>query len=415
MKKLSRRTFLHGMGVSMALPFLEAMHSGRALGAPTAVPKRFVAINIPLSFIPENFFPSQAGADYALSPYLKIGEALKNDFSVISGTSHPGVDGGHSAEKSFLTGAPSPGSRSFKNTISFDQYLAERVGESTRFASLTLGENTLSWSANGVAIPPETSPRRLYSKLFLSGSAKEVAAAENGLKDGRSIMDAVLAEAREMERSVSAADREKLDQYFTAVRATEQRLEKMQKWNQTPKPRVQQTPPGEIPAADLVGTLRAYFEVIRLALETDTTRVLALGGTGYGVVPKIQGVQLGYHGLSHHGKNPEMLAQLELIERATLGAFFEFLANLKSVSEGPGTLLSNTQIFLGSNLGNASGHITTNLPVVLAGGGYKHGRHLAFDPKNNYPLSNMFVSIAHQMGLETNAFAKSTGPMAGLV
>lgn len=415
MKKLSRRTFLHGVGVSMALPFLEAMYSGRALGAPTAAPKRFVAINIPLSFIPENFFPSEAGTDYALSPYLKLGEALKSDFSVISGTSHAGVDGGHSAEKSFLTGAPSPGARSFKNTISFDQHLAERVGESTRFASLTLGENTLSWSANGVAIPPETSPRRLYSKLFLSGSPKEVAAAENDLKDGRSIMDAVLAEAREMERSVSSADREKLDQYFTAVRATEQRLEKMQKWNQTPKPRVQQASPGEIPAADLVGTLRAYFEVMRLALETDTTRVLALGGTGYGVVPKIQGVQLGYHGLSHHGKNPEMLAQLELIERATLGAFFEFLASLKSVSEGPGTLLSNTQIFLGSNLGNASGHITTNLPVVLAGGGYKHGRHLAFDPKNNYPLSNMFVSIAHQMGLETNTFARSTGPMAGLV
>lgn len=415
MKKLSRRTFLHGMGVSMALPFLEAMQSGRALGTPTTAPKRFVAINIPLSFIPENFFPSEAGADYGLSPYLKLGEALKSDFSVISGTSHPGVDGGHSAEKSFLTGAPSPGSRSFKNTISFDQHLAERVGESTRFASLTMGENTLSWSANGVAIPPETSPRRLYSKLFLSGSPKEVAAAENDLKDGRSIMDAVLAEAKEMERSVSSADREKLDQYFTAVRATEQRLEKMQKWNQTPKPRVQQASPGEIPAADLVGTLRAYFEVMRLALETDTTRVLALGGTGYGVVPKIQGVQLGYHGLSHHGKNPEMLAQLELIERATLSAFFEFLASLKSVSEGSGTLLSNTQIFLGSNLGNASGHITTNLPIVLAGGGYKHGRHLAFDPKNNYPLSNMFVSIAHQMGLETNAFAKSTGPMAGLV
>ncbi len=414
MRKISRRTFLRGMGVGLALPLLEEMGLPRMSAAEAPAPKRFVAINIPLGFLPEKFFPERAGADYLPSEYLKIGEPLRERFTVVSGTSHPGVDGGHSAEKSFLTGAPAPGSRSFKNSISFDQFLAERIGDRTRFASLTLGENTLSWSANGVAIPPEASPRRLYAKLFLSGSPKEVAAAQNELNDGRSIMDAVLADAKEMERSVSSADREKLDQYFTAVRSTEKRLEKMQKWNHTPKPQVREVSPGEIPAADLEGTLKAYFDVMRLALETDSTRVLALGGTGYGLVPKIQGVQMGYHGLSHHGKNPEMLAQLELIERATIAAFFGFISSLNSVVEGDGTLLSNTQVLLGSNLGNASGHITTNLPILLAGGGYKHGRHLAFDAKNNYPLSNLFVSVAQHMGLEVESFSRSSGLMSGL-
>ena len=414
MKTLSRRTFLRGTGVSMALPILEAMLPFRAQAAAAEAPRRFVAINIPLGFIPTNFFPEQAGADYALTSYLKSGEALRNDFTVFSGTSHPSVDGGHSAEKSFLTAAPFPGARSFRNTISLDQYLASKIGEKTRFGSLTLGEKTLSWSANGVAIPPEPSPAKAFAKLFLTGSAKEVAAQQRDLEDGRSIMDTVLGDAKAMERKVSAADREKLDQYFTAVRETEQRLAKTERWSQTPKPSVKVKPPVEISSIDLVGTLRAQFDVMRLALETDSTRLITLGGTGYGNVPKIPGVQLGYHGLSHHGKNPDMLRQLELIEQATIQAFFDFLNSLKASTEAGSNLLNNTQVLLGSNLGNASGHLTTNLPMLLAGGGFKHGQHLAFDPKNNYPLPNLFVSIAQRIGVETDRFATSTGTMKGL-
>jgi len=414
MKTLSRRTFLRGTGVSMALPILEAMLPFRAQAAAAEAPRRFVAINIPLGFIPTNFFPEQAGADYALTSYLKSGEALRKDFTVFSGTSHPSVDGGHSAEKSFLTAAPFPGARSFRNTISLDQYLASKIGEKTRFGSLTLGEKTLSWSANGVAIPPEPSPAKAFAKLFLTGSPKEVAAQQRDLEDGRSIMDTVLGDAKAMERKVSAADREKLDQYFTAVRETEQRLAKTERWSQTPKPSVKVKPPVEISSIDLVGTLRAQFDVMRLALETDSTRLITLGGTGYGNVPKIPGVQLGYHGLSHHGKNPDMLRQLELIEQATIQAFFDFINSLKASTEAGSNLLNNTQVLLGSNLGNASGHLTTNLPMLLAGGGFKHGQHLAFDAKNNYPLPNLFVSIAQRMGVETDRFATSTGTMKGL-
>ncbi|MES2569839.1 MAG: DUF1552 domain-containing protein [Verrucomicrobiota bacterium] len=415
MNPISRRTFFRGAGVCLALPLLEAMLPFKSAGAAAIIsPRRLVAINIPLGLLPEKFFPAQAGAGYALSEYLAPAEALRNDFTVFSGVSHPGVDGGHSAEKSFLTAAPSPGSRTFKNSISLDQFIARQIGDMTRIASLTLGDHSLSWSSNGVAVPAEQSPAKTFARLFLSGSAKEIAAQQRDLAEGRSIMDTVLDDAKAMERTVSAADRTKLDQFFTAVRETEQRLLKAESWNQMPKPKVTAPPPGPYNGADLAGTLRAHFDVIRLALETDSTRVIALGGAGYGTVPLIKGVELGYHGLSHHGKNPDMLRQLELIERATLAAFFDFLGSLKSSADGASTLLDQTQILLGSNLGSASGHLTTNLPVLLAGGGFRHGQHLAFDQTHNYPLPNLFVSMLQRIGVEIDKFATSTGTMQGL-
>ncbi len=414
MKQLSRRTFLRGAGVCLALPLLEAMLPTRARATTTTTsPRRIVAINVPLGFIPENFFPTETGANYALSEYLKPAEALRNDFTLFSGTSHPGVDGGHSAEKSFLTCAPSPGARTFRNSISLDQFIAQKVGDETRFASLSVGES-LSWSANGVSVPSEHSPARTFARLFLAGTDKEIAEQKRELEDGRSIMDTVLDDARAMQGSVSAADRSKLDQYFTAVRETEQRLAKAQLWSQTPKPKVTAKQPGPLNDADLVGTLRSHFDVIRLALETDSSRVIALGCANYGIVPKIPGVEMGYHGLTHHGRNPDMMRQLELIDRATLAAFFDFLTGLKVSHDGTGSLLDQTQVFLGSSLGNANAHTTTNLPVILAGGGYRHGQHLAFDATDNYPLPNLFVTMMQRMGIVADKFASSTGTMKGL-
>ncbi len=431
MKALTRRTFLRGAGVAMALPLLDAMQplaaraaspistgpisTGPNAAGPNATgPARIIAINVPLGFLPENFFPQQAGRNYEASTYLKLGESLRDKFTVFSGTSHPGVDGGHSAEKSFLTAAPSPGARTFKNTISLDQLLAEKAGDQTRFAALTLGDKTLSWSANGVAIPSDPSPANTFARLFFNGSPAEVAAVQRDLEDGQSILDTVIGDARKIERQVGAADRDKLDQFFTAVRQTEQRLKKNELWNQTPKPKVTAKPPGNLAGNDLVGRLRAHFDIMRLALETDSTRIITYGGTGYGTVPLIPGVQLGYHGLSHHGKNPDMLRQLELIETATMQAFFELLANLRQSTENGVSLLDRTQVLLGSNLGSGSGHITTNLPILLAGGGYKHGAHLAFDAKNNYPLPKLFVSMSQRFGVEMDTFAGASGTMQGL-
>lgn len=416
MKAMNRRTFLRGAGVAMALPFLDAMVPAVVARAAEAAgsPRRFVAINIPLGFIPGNLFPETAGAGYELTPYLKMAEGLREEFTLLSGVSHPGVDGGHSAEKSFLTAAPHPGSRTFKNTISVDQFIAQRLGDRTRYASLTLGDRSLSWSANGVSIPSERYPAKSFARLFLTGTAKEVAAQERELEDGRSIMDTVLDDARAMERSVSAADRRKLDQYFTAVRETERRLVKQQAWDRTPKPKVSAPQPGKFDDGDLIGYLRAHLDVTRLALETDSTRVVTINGFDFGNVPKIKGVSQSYHGLSHHGMNPEMMKQLELVDRATIAAFVDFLNGLKASTEGGANLLERTSVLMGSNLGNANAHTTTNLPVILAGGGFRHGQHLAFDRVNNYPLANVFVSVCQRMGVEAGSFASGTGTVRGL-
>lgn len=394
----------------LALPWLESVGRPGQAGPP----RRMVAINIPLGFLPSKFFPETTGEDYPLSPYLEPAADLRGDFTVFSGVSHPSVDGGHATEKAFLTAAPHPNTLGFKNTISLDQFVAGKIGDATRHASLTLGDLGLSWSASGVAIPVENSPVRIFSKLFLAGGEREIAAQRQRLRDGRSILDTVLADAEAMRSRVSRLDQEKLDQYFTSVRETERRLGKAESWVDTPKPVVPVEPPRQLPSADMVGRLASFLDVIALAIETDSTRVITLGGNGGSETPPIKGVDHGYHTLSHHGKDPEMMRQLGLIEFETMRAWAGFLKRLKGTRELGTTLLDNTQVLFGSNLGNANGHLTDNLPVVLAGGPFRHGRHLAFDSKNNYPLPNLFVSMLQSLGLEEDRFASSTGTMRGL-
>jgi hypothetical protein len=389
----------------VALPWLEAM------GPRPAAPGRLVLVCIPLGFHSPNFFPAPAAP---LPPYFKAAEALRRDFTIVSGTSHPEVDGGHDAEKSFLTASPHPSSRSFRNTISLDQFAAQRLGERTRYASLTLGEIGLSWSANGVPIPAEASPQAAYAMLFLQGSARDVAEQKRRLEDGRSVLDAVLEDAKGMGRALGAADREKLEQYFSAVRETERRLAKAGTWADTPKPLVKEPAPAPLKPEDVTGRLQGHFDVIRLALATDSTRVVALGGHGGSLVPPLKGVDQGYHALTHHGKNPTMVAQLEIIERETMRVWAGFLKALKETREGDATLLSRTSVLLGSNLGNANGHLTTNLPIVLAGGPFKHGRDLDFPGPVNAPLAKAFVSLLQGLGLEVDTFASGKGTLPGL-
>ncbi len=407
---IKRRHFLRGAGVCLALPALDLF----AEKSPHS-PKRIVCINMPLGFYPPNFFPATSGADYEPSPYLKLVEDLKNDFTVISGTSHPEVDGGHEAEASFLTAAPHPASRGFKNTISLDQYIAGKIGDETRHASLTVGRERISWTATGVEVPGEARPDHLFAKLFLTGSQSEISKQRQQLQSGHSILDVVKAEAESVAKRASRLDREKLDQYFTAVRETESRLTKAQKWLATPKPEVDEPAPKGAPRSDVKNWLREHFQVIRLALQTDSTRVVALAGAGHSQVPPLPGVTMGYHALTHHGQNPDMITQLEIIEREMIHEWAAFIRALKATPDGEGTLLDATQIMMGSNLGSASGHITKDLPVLLAGGSWKHGQHLKFEGEENYPFAKLFVSMMQEMGLEEETFATGKGTMTGLV
>jgi len=241
---ISRRTILRGVGVGLALPLLDAMTPAAARAQSAAVPRRMFAVCNNLGLLPDEFFPANAGPDYTHSNYVKILQDFRKDFTVFSGVSHPNVDGGHPSDISFLTAAPHPASSSFRNTISLDQYIAERIGIQTRFPSLTLAVNTgarsLSWTGNGVAIPPEQSAAGVFRQMFIQGSPKEVEVKIAELDTGRSILDAVADQVRGLEGSLGATDRARLDQYFTSVRELENRLQESKGWERKPKPVVKE-------------------------------------------------------------------------------------------------------------------------------------------------------------------------------
>jgi hypothetical protein len=427
-RTLSRRRFLQGTGVAISLPLLDAMKPAFARAAsssptsPGAKPRRMLGICNNLGVRPDLFFPTGTGREYDASPYLKLLQAHRDDFTVISGVSHPNVDGGHPSDISFLTAAPHPASSSFRNTISLDQHMAERIGTFTRFPSLTLAVNGaargLSWTGSGVAIPPEERASDVFNQLFLQGTPEQIEAQIHRLDTGRSILDAVADQAKELQRDVGARDRGRLEQYFTSVRDLEHRLQESRAWEGKPKPVVSFPAPVDFPnPAQYMSKLKAMYDLARLAFETDSTRAISLMLNSVGTpVVTIPGETLtdSYHNLSHHGKTDEKLAQLKVLDEWHMKLLANLLTDLKAVHEGEETLLDRTMILYGSNLGDANAHSTVNLPTLFAGGGFKHGQHLAFDREQNYPLPNLFVSMLQRMGLEEDRFASSTGTMRGL-
>jgi len=277
------------------------------------------------------------------------------------------------------------------------------------------GSNSPSYTENGAMIPAIDSPAALFTRLFIDDSPSERKKQAQRAREGQSIMDLVADDARTLERQLGTGDRQRLDAYFTSVRELEHRLVESEAWVNKPKPKVDVSKPVDIGNPnDFVGRQRLMSDMVRLALSTDSSRyiTLQLGGSG-GVVP-IPGVEEGYHNLSHHGLDEEKLAQLALVETEIVHAWGDFLRELQKIDEQGTNLLDNTAVLLTSNLGNASSHDNRNMPVLLAGGGFKHGQHLAFDKKNNYPLPNMYLSVLQRMGLERDKFATSTGTMTGL-
>lgn len=416
MRVISRRTFLRGTGVALGLPFLDAM----ARTPVSAVPqtrRRMVAVNLGLGLHAPNIVPQTSGRDYELTPYLQVLKEFRQQFTFISGSSHPEVGGGHQSGKSFLTAAKHPNSAGFKNSISLDQFAAERLGSETRYSSLALSISGpgLSWSRSGVEIPAETRPSQVFNRLFLEGKPSDKKRQIQRLQDGQSVLDVVAAEAGRMQRQLGSRDRAKMEQYLEAVREAERRLVKARAWEQKPKPAVQVQPPrDELDRAKMIERIGLMYDMMHLAIETDSTRFITFFDTGMNAVPAIKGVDTDYHMLSHHAKDPSKIAQLTIVETEVMAALSRFLGKLSNSTEGEASLLDKTMVLFGSNLGNASSHDTKNMPILLAGGGFRHGQHLAFDKQNNYPLPKLYVSMLQRLGLETDQFASSTGTMAGL-
>jgi hypothetical protein len=413
---MNRRHFLRAAGICLGLPALES------LGAPAAaVPKRFIGINNTLGFHLPLLIPKTAGASYETTPYLKILETHRADFSLISGLMHTGVDGGHSAEKSFLSGAPHPGSSSFRNTVSLDQLIANQHAGATRLHSLNLRTSSdagMSQSVNsrGQTQPATEDPKLLFSQMCLAGDAKDVQQVIASLAHEHSLLDHVLADAKRLQRGATATDKDRLDEYFTALRDVEHGLQREQAWAAKPKPQQAYDWPKNMPnVANIIERARLLLDMSALAFRVDATRSIALKFFGTGATPPVKGVHDSYHGLSHHGQDEKKIAQLALIETEILKLFVRFMDEMSSAKAPDGQrLLDHTTILFGSSMGNASSHNNSNLPIMVAGGGLKHGKHHAFDPAatNNPPLANVYLSLLHHQGIAAESFASSTGTLA---
>ncbi len=420
-RPLSRRTMLKGMGVALALPFLDAMAAPAWSAEPAAkggAPRRMLCIETNQGILPQHFFPEVAGREYQSTPYLDILKDHRADLTVLSGVSLPEVDGGHHSELCFLTGAGHPGRGGFRNTISLDQFAAERVGLLTRHPSLSLSidtGNSLSFTGAGVMIPGENKASQVFKKLFVQGTPAEVEAQVARLKQERSILDSVSDRAKQLQSTVGVSDQNKLDQYFTSLRELERRLTVGEEWERKPKPKTDAKSPQDFnDRSAMIERTRAMFELARLALLSDSTRLITIYISQDFVKPNVAGVNEGTHQLTHHGNQPDKLAMLKLIEEAQFRELATLLKGLSDSKEPSGRLLDSTMVLYGTNMGSANAHSNDNLPVLLAGGGFKHGNHLAFDRKKNYPLSNLYVSMLQRLGLEVDRFSSGTATMRGL-
>jgi hypothetical protein len=425
-RSVSRRRFLAGTGVLLALPMLDAMTPAFAAAVPSATkPRRMLGICNNLGLVPDYFFPTGRGKDYKASPYLELLQAHRKDFSVFSGVSHPDVDGGHPADNCFLTAAPHPSSGGFRNTISLDQFMAERIGHLTRFPSMTLGVNcargsrSLSWTPGGVMIPTEEKASEVFRKMFMGGSTAEVQAQERRLQLGQSILDAVGGQAGELRRTMGAQDRERLDQYFTSVRELEQRMQMSKEWEKKPRPVAKTLAPLDPSSPkEYMDKVSLMYDMARLCFETDSSRAVTLMLDSVNTpaldIDHVHTTTDGYHSLSHHGKSAKKLSQLKDIDSMHMRLLAKLMEDLKASKEDGAPLLDRTMILYGSNFGNANAHTTTNMPTLLMGGGFNHGQHHVFDTEHNTPLPNLFVSMLQRMGIDADKFASSTGSMRGL-
>ena len=414
-RPIDRRTFLRASGVALGLPLLESMHPALAR-AVAASPKRMVNICNTLGLYPASWFPTTAGAGYEVTEYLSLIDGHRDRYTLFSGLAHAEQQGrqAHNSELTWLTSARRPGMDGFRNTISIDQVLADHLGYVTRFPSIVLGTvkaQSQSYTRSGAMVPAETSAAELFRKMFLQGTPEEVAREAQSLNDGGSILDRLKSQTTSLRRRVSAGDQQKLDAYFDAVRTAEGDLAEVKAWQQRPKPVVDATSPTDVPnPADLIGRVKAMFHMIPLILETDSSRVISMMIQDHGVVPQVSGVTSDQHSLSHHGQDDAKIAQLKKVEVEIVTAFNDLVTQLRERSDTNGSLLDQTTVLFGSNLGNANAHTATDLPVLVAGGGFSHGQHIVHEG-DNAPLCNLFVTMLQDMGVETDTFGQSTGAL----
>jgi hypothetical protein len=417
-----RRFILKSLGASLALPALPSLMASVVGGTSTvqtakgagAGARRFVAIGNLLGYQVKQFFPETTGSAFEQTTLLKPLWDVRQHMTVYRGLDH-GLKGGHFAVHSFLSGVLNSEAQNRPHgNVTIDQFMADEIGHQTRFPSLTVGSEggihggcQIAWTKSGVRVPPITGPAELFDRLFVSDAPDRQARRKQENRLQASILDSVLTEANDLSRRVNREDKDKLDEYFTSIRDVEKRLELRQRWSSLPKPPA----PFERPTnKSKVQDLPMLYELIALALQTDSTRIatLEIGGD---FLPQDLGIDKSYHGLSHHGNDEAAIKHLIALETYQIEQFGKFLARIAKLQDGERTLLDSTSVLFGSGIGDANTHKNSDLPIVLAGGGYRHGefRKLPASGPNKVPLCNLFVDLAQRMGVETESFGNSTG------
>ncbi|MES2695979.1 MAG: DUF1552 domain-containing protein [Verrucomicrobiota bacterium] len=417
-----RRFILKSLGASLALPSLSSLMASVVGGnsavqmakGPGAGAKRFVAVGNLLGYQTKQFFPESTGSAYEQTTLLKPLWDNRKQMTVYRGLDH-GIKGGHFAVHSFLSGVLNSEAQNRPGgNVTIDQFIADEIGFQTRFPSLTVGSEggihggcQIAWTKSGVRVPPITGPAELFDRLFVGDSPERLNRRNQENRLQASVLDTVLEDANRLSKRVNREDKDKLDEYFTSIRDVEKRLELRQRWASLPKPKS----PFEKPAnKNTVEDLPMLYELIALALQTDSTRIatLEIGGD---FLPQNLGIEKSYHGLSHHGNDEAAIKHLITLETYQIEHFGKFLTRLSKIEDGERTLLDSTAVLFGSGIGDANSHKNTDLPIVLAGGGYKHGefKKVPSSGANKVPLCNLFVDIAQRMGVEAESFGTSTG------
>ena len=420
---VNRRAWLRGAGGAlMALPYLDAMASA---ADKHSQPMRMVCIGLNFGLVPRLFFPTETGSSYQLSERLAPLEKLRSEFTVFSGLDHGfNGQGGHGGVHAYLSGVLSKNSRGMpESNISVDQKAAQIVGTKTRFPSLQLSSgrdpnNLISWSASGVSLPPLFDVGTIFNLLFQKIDPRLRNSTQGKYAARASILDLVKTDADYLQSRVGTRDRRKLDHYFQSVRSVEKRLTQATQWLDIPKPVVDYALPPAANQLNFADRVPLYYDLMALALQTDSTRVITLAladiGANYGGF----NISRGYHQLTHHGKVPEYIKELSVIEQFHTQQLARFLMQLRSVREPDGKpLLDKCMVLFGSGMGNASAHSNKNLPLVLAGGGFQHGEHRSYfkDEANGEATlaGKLFVSMLNRFGVNVDRFGAANGSLTG--
>ena len=412
--QLTRRNFLRAGGVAIALPMMESFTPlARAAEGKKSV-KRMVCLSNNYGIYQKAFFPTEAGRGYVLPPTLRPLEKHRKDFSVFSNLDH-GLTGGHACVPTFLNGIRPDMASSFpEGNISMDQRAAEFVGAATRYSSMTLKvkeSNQTSFTRTGVQVPA-IDVTAMYRKLFLEESAEAKKQERLRLQRHGSILDTVMERAKALNRELGKQDQEKFAEYLDSVRGLEKKIDQQQPWLDQAKPKTEMAEPR--PSQQTADEMKIMMDLMALAIETDSTRVMTLSS---GFANGDFGLQGGYHGFSHHGELPEKTEALKLIEGnqiAQMAYLIELLKGKEDTING-GTLFDHTMILFGCGMATGT-HSCKNMPLVLAGGGFKLGDHRAMPEGKTERVKacNLLLSMLQNFGLEVDQFGTSTGTLTGL-